>query len=157
MQALISKFDQHDNEDENLEFLDEPMPSWARVLLENVQAINFNMQATSIILDRLDNTLKNLESPGQSDSWEDNSPQIKIPKEPINDHPNFYNFVPSNDHYPWDRTDCQYNEVRVDIPMFKEGDDPKEYLNVDMTSSLPNTSQLTNPTPRTSSVLIANK
>ena len=80
-------------------------------------------------LDQRDNRLKNLESPKESNSWEDNSPQIEIPKEPSNDPPNFSNFVPSNYHYLRDMTDYQYNKVRVDIPMFKEVDDPKEYLN----------------------------
>ena len=54
----------------------------------------------------------------------------------------------SNDHYPKDRIDYQYNKVRVEIPMSVEVDDPKEYLNEDMTSSLPKTTQSTNLTPR---------
>ena len=86
IQALISKFDQHDNEDENLESLEEPMPSWARTLLENEQSF-------TIKLDQIDNRIKNLESPDESDSWEDSSPQIEIPEEPINDHLKFSNFV----------------------------------------------------------------
>ena len=111
---------------------EEPMPSWARDLLESLQALD-------IKFDQHDIRLKNLESLDKSNSWEDNSPQIEIPKESINDPPNFSNFVPSNDQYLRDMTDYQYNEVRVDIPLFKEVDDPKEYLNEDMTSSLPKT------------------
>ena len=34
----------------------------------------------------------------------------------------------TSDHYPKDRIDYQYNEVREDSPMCKEVDDPKEYL-----------------------------
>ena len=49
----------------------------------------------------------------------------------IDDPPNFSNFVPSNDQYLRYMTDYQYNEVRVDIPMIKEVDDPKEYFNMD--------------------------
>ena len=50
-------------------------------------------------------------------------------------------------------TDYEYNEVRVDIPMFVEVDDPKEYLNEDMTSSLPKTIQCINPTPRSNRII----
>ena len=106
-----------------------------------------------IKFDQHDIRLKNLESLDESDSWEDNSPQIEIPKEPINDHLDSSNVVPSNDYYPNDRIDYQYNEVRVDIPMFKEVDDPKEYLNEDMISSLPKTTQSTNLTPRSNSII----
>ena len=125
---------------------EEAMPSWARAFLEIAQSIH-------IKLDQLENRTKNLESPDESNSWEASSSQIEIPKEPVNDHPNSSNFVPSNDHYPRDRTDYQYNQVRVDIPMFKGGDDPKEYLNLGMISSLPKTTQFTNPTPRTNSTI----
>ena len=101
---------------------EEAMPSWARALLESRKAIN-------IKLDQQDNRIKNLESPKKSNSWEASSSQRKFSKEPLNDHPNSSTFVPSNEHYPRDRTDYQYNQVRVDIPMFKGGDDPKEFLN----------------------------
>ena len=101
---------------------EETMPSWARALLEIIQAIN-------IKLVQQDNRIKNLESPKKSNSWEASSSQRKFLKEPLNDHPNSFYFVPSNDHYPRDRTDYQYNQVRVDIPMFKGGDDPKQFLN----------------------------
>ena len=50
-------------------------------------------------------------------------------KELINDHPKCSTFVPSNEHYPRDRTDYQYKQVRVDISLFKGGDDPKDFLN----------------------------
>ena len=146
MQALISKFDKHDNEDENLESLEEPMPSWARTLLENEQSF-------TIQLDQIDHRIKKLESPDESEFWEDDSPQIEIPKEPINDHLDSYNVVPSTDYYLRDMTDYEYNEVRVDIPMFKEVDDPKEYLNEDMTISLPKTIQCINPTPRSNRII----
>ena len=132
---------------------EEPMPSWARALLESLQALTINLQATSILIDRLDNTLKKLESPDESDFWKDSSPQIEIPKEPINDHLDSSNVVSSNDYYPKDRIDYQYNEVRVDTPMSKEVDDPKEYLNEDMTSSLQKTTQSTNPTSRANSTI----
>ena len=69
--------------------------------------------------------IKKLESLDESDFGEDNFPQIEIPEEPINDHLNFSNFVHSNDYYPKDRHDHQYEEFRVDIPMIKEADDPK--------------------------------
>ena len=146
LQALIDENDQHDHENENLESLEEPMPSWAREMLEKMQTMNLR-------LDRLENTLNNLESPDESDFLEDNSPQIEIPKEPFNDHLDFSNVVPSNDYYPRDMIDYQYTEARVDIPMFKEEYDPKEYLNEDMTSSLPQTTQFTNPTPRINSTI----
>ena len=83
----------------------------------------------------------------------DSSPQIEIPKEPINDYLDFSNVVPSNDYYPRDMIDYEYNEVKVDIPMIKEVDDPKEYFNMDMTRSLPKTTQFTNPTPRINSTI----
>ena len=153
LQALIDENDQHDHENENLESLEEPMPFWARDLLESLEALTISVQSNTMILDRLDNTLKNLESPDESEFWEDDSPQIEIPKEPINDHLNFSNFVPSNDQYLRDMTNYQYNEVRVDIPMFKEVDDPKEYLNEDMSNSFPKTTQLINPTPRSNSTI----
>ena len=146
LQALISKVDQHDNEDENLESIEEPMPSWARTLLEDIQALD-------IKLDQHDIRLKNLESLDESDSLEDNSPEIEIPKEPIKDHLDSYNVVPSTDYYPKDMNDYEYNEVKVDIPMIKEVDDPKEYLNEDMISSLPKTIQCINPTPRANSTI----
>ena len=146
LQALIDENDQHDHENENLESLEEPMPSWAREMLEKMQTMNLR-------LDGLENTLNNLESPDESDSWEDSSPQIEIPEEPINEHLNFSNFVPSNDYYLRDMTDNQYNEVKVDIPMIKEVDDPKEYLNEDMISSLPKTIQCINPTPRSNRII----
>ena len=139
MQALISKLDQHDNEDENLESLEEPTPTWARALMEDI--------------DQIDMRLQKLESQDESNSWEDNSPQIEIPDEPINDYPHFSNFVPSNDYYPSDRTDHQYNEFRVDIPMIKEVDDQKEFLNEDMSNSFPKTTQFINPTPRSNSTI----
>ena len=139
MQALISKLDQHDNEDENLESLEEPTPTWARALMEEI--------------DQIDMRLQKLESQDESNSWEDNSPQIEIPDEPINDYPHFSNFVPSNDYYLRDMTNYQYNEVKVDIPMNKEVDDPKEYLNEDMISSLPKTIQCINPTPRSNRII----
>ena len=104
-------------------------------------------------IDQLDMRLQKLASPKMANSWEDNSPQIEIPKEPINDPPNLSNFVASNDHYLRDMTDYQYNEVRVDIPMFKEVNDPKEYLNEDMISRLSKTTQFTNPTPRINSTI----
>ena len=153
IQALIDIVDQDNNRTENLESLDEPMPSWAAELLENLEALTTSVQANTILLDRLDNTLENLESPDESDFLEDNSPQIEIPKEPINDHLDSYTVVPSNDHYLRDMTDYQYNEVRVDIPMFKEVEDPKEYLNEDMTISLPKTIQCINPTPRSNRII----
>ena len=77
---------------------EETMPSWARALLETTQAIN-------IKLDQQDNRIKNLESPKKSNSWEASSSQRKFSKEPINDHPNSSNFIPSNENYPRDRTD----------------------------------------------------
>ena len=123
---------------------EEPMPSWVGELLESMQSIITK-------LDQYINRTENLESPKESNSWEANSPQIEIPKEPINDPPNFSNFVLSDDHYPKDRIDYQYNKVRVEIPIFVEVDDPKEYLNEDMTSSLPKTTQSTNLTPRANS------
>ena len=132
---------------------EERIPSWARSLIESLEALAINVQTTSILIDRLGNTLKNLEPPNESDYLEDNSPQIEISKEPISDHLDFSNFVPSNDYYLRDMTDYKYNEVQVDIPMFKEVDDPKEYLNEDMISSLPNTIQSTNPTPRANSII----
>ena len=146
LQALIDEIGQHDHENENLESLEEPMPSWAREMLEKMQTMNLR-------LDRLENTLNNLESPDESDFLEDNSPQIEIPKEPINDHLDFSNVVPSNDCYPRDMIDYQYTEARVDIPMFKEVDNPKEYLNDDMTISLPKTIQCINPTPRSNRII----
>ena len=133
MQALNRKLNQHDNEDENLESLEEPIPTWARALMEEIDQIYMRLQK--------------LESLDESNSWEDNSPQIETPQEPINDHLDFSNFMPSNDYYPRDMIDYEYNEVRVDIPMFKEVDDPKEYLNEDMTSSLPKTIQCIDPIP----------
>ena len=148
LQALIDEVDQHDKEDENLESLEEPMPSWARDLLESLQAFSISVQSLHNKFDQHDIKLKNLEPPDESDFLEDNSPQIDIPKEPIIDDLNFSNFMPSNDYYPNDRTDHQYNEVKVDIPMIKEVDDPKGYLNEDMTSSFPKTIQCINPTPR---------
>ena len=146
LQALIDEVDQHDHENENLESLEEPMPSWAREMIEKIQTMNLR-------LDRLENTRNNKESPEESNFWEDNAPQIEIPKEPINDHLDFSNVVPSNDYYPNDRIDYEYNEVRMDIPMIKEVDEPKEYLNEDMTGSLPKTIQCTNPTPRSNSII----
>ena len=136
VQTLDNQVDQHDNEGENLESLEEPTPTWARTLMEEI-----------------DMRLQKLESLDESDSLEDNSPQIEIPKEPINDHLDSYNVVPSTDYYPKDMTDYEYNEVKVDIPMFVEVDDPKEYLNEDMTSSLPKTTQFINPTPRANSTI----
>ena len=112
--------------------LEEPMPTWARVLMKKI--------------DQIDMRLQKLASPTMANSWEANSLQIEILKEPINDHLDSSNVVSSNDYYPNDRIDYQYNEVRVDIPMIKEVDDPKEYLNEDMTSSLPKTIQSTNLT-----------
>ena len=146
MQALIDIIDRDNNRTENLESLEEPMPSWARTLLEDIQDLD-------IKLDQHDIRLKNLESLDESDSWEDSSPQIESPKEPINDHLDFSDVVPSNDYYPRDMTDYEYNEVRVDIPMFVEVDDPKEYPNEDMTSSLPKTIQCINPTPRSNRII----
>ena len=70
-----------------------------------MQAIYINVQSFAIKLDQIDNSLKNLESPEKSDSWEDRSPQVKILKEPINDHLNSSSVVPYNDHYPRDRID----------------------------------------------------
>ena len=136
------------------------IPTWARALIEKVEATNVSLQDLTISVqslhnkcDQVDNTLKNLESPDELDSWEDSSPQIMIPKEPIIDHLDSSNFVPYNDHYLRDRTDYQHNEVGIDIPMFKEVDDPKEYFNVDITSSLPKTTQFKNPTPRANSII----
>ena len=125
---------------------DDTPPPWARVLMERVDAI-------LIKLDQHDIRLKNLEPPDESDFLEDNSPQIEIPKEPINDHLDSYNVFPSTDQYLRDMTDYEYNEVSVDIPMFKEVDDPKEYLNEDMSNSFPKTTQLLNPTPRSNSTI----
>ena len=146
IQSLHHKFDQHDSEDENLESLEEPMPSWARILLENEQSL-------TIQLDQIDHRIKKLKSLDESDSWEDNSPQIEMSKEPINDHLDSYNVVPSNDQYLRDMTDYEYNEVRIDIPMFKEVDDPKEYLNEDMISSLPKTIQCIDPISRSNRII----
>ena len=87
------------------------------------------MQAINLRLDQLENKSKNEESPKKSNPWEASPSQRRNSKEPINDHPISSNFIPSNDHYPRDRTEYQYNQVRVDIPMFKGGDDPKEFLN----------------------------
>ena len=108
---------------------DDTLPPWARVLIENVQANSVSMQAINRRLDQLENNSKNEDSPKKSNPWEASSSQRRNSKEPINDHPNSSNFIPSNDHYPRDRTEYQYNQVRVDIPMFKGGDDPKECLN----------------------------
>ena len=49
------------------------------------------------------------------------------------------------------------NSMLSDSPMFKEVDDPKEYLNVDMTSRHPKTTQVTNPTPRSNSIIMCYK
>ena len=115
---------------------DDTLPPWARVLIENVQANSVSMQAISVSLQSLHNKfdqheirLQKLESPKKSNSWEASSSQVKIPEEPINDHLDSSNVVPSNDHYLRDRTDYQYNQVRVDISMFKGSDGPKEFLN----------------------------
>ena len=139
---------------------EEPIPTWARALIESVETLTNSLQAFSISVQSLHNKfdqhdirLKNLEPLDESDFLEDNSPQIEIPKEPINDHLDSYNVVPSNDQCLRDMTDYEYNEVRVDIPMFKEVDDPKEYLNEDMTSSLPKTIQCINPTPRSNRII----
>ena len=91
----------------------------------NLQALTISVQSNTMKVDKLDIRLKKLESPKNSNSWEASSSQVKIPKEPFNDRPNSLNFIPSNDHYPRDRTKYQYNQVRVDIPMFKGSDDPK--------------------------------
>ena len=132
---------------------EDAIPTWARALMEKMEALPISVQSNNMKIDQLDMRLQKLASPKMAKSWEANSPQIEIPKEPINDHLDSSNFVSSNDHYPSDRTDYQYNEVRVDIPMFKEVDDPKEYLNEDMTNSLPKTTQFTNPTPRANSTI----
>ena len=139
VQANTMILDRLNNSLENPESLEEPIPTWARALMEEI--------------DQIDMRLHKLESLEESNSWEDNSPQIETPKEPINDHLNFSNFVPSNDQYLRDMTDYECNEVRVDIPMFVEVDDPREYLNEDMTSSLPKTTQFINPTPRSNSII----
>ena len=106
---------------------EEPMPPWARVMIERIQALidivdrdncrtenlesveepmpswaktlSEDLQDLDIKLDQHDIRLKNLESLDESDSWEDSPPQIEIPDEPINDYPHFSNFVPSSDHY----------------------------------------------------------
>ena len=139
---------------------EEPIPTWARALIESVEALTISAQVLTIsaqtlniVVDQFNISLKNLESPDESDFWEDNSPQIEIPKEPINDHLDFSNVVPSNDYYPRDMIDYQYNEVRMDIPMIKEVDAPKEYFNMDMTRSFPKTIQCINPTPRSNSII----
>ena len=132
---------------------EKPMSSWARDILESLQAFSISVQSLHNKFDQHDIRLKNLETPDESDFLEDNSPQIEIPKEPINYHLDSYNVVPSNDQYLRDMTDYEYNEVRMDIPMFKEVDDPKEYLNKDMTSSLPKTLQCINPTPRSNRII----
>ena len=129
------------------------MPSWARDLLESLQAFSISVQSLHNKFDQHDIRLKNLEPPDELDFLEDNSPQIEIPEEPINDHLDSYTVVPSNDQYLRDMTDYQYNEVKVDIPMIKEVNDPKEYLNEDMTSSLPKTIQCINPTPRSNRII----
>ena len=125
---------------------EEPTPYCAGELIESLQALVNKF-------DQHDIRLKNLEPPDESDFLEDNSPQIEIPKEPINDHLDSYNVVPSNDQYLRDMTDYEYNEVRVGIPMFKEVDDPKQYLNEDMTISLPKTIQCIKPTPRSNRII----
>ena len=139
VQANTMILDRLNNSLENPKSLEEPIPTWARALMEEI--------------DQIDMRLQKLESLDESNSWEDNSPQIEIPDEPINDYPHFSNFVPSNDYYPRDMIDYQYTEARVDIPIFKEEYDPKEYLNEDMTSSLPQTTQFTNPTSRINSTI----
>ena len=101
---------------------DDTLPPWARMMVESMQAINMR-------LDQLENKSKNEESPKKSSPWEASSSQRRNSKDPVNDHPNSSNFTPPNEHYPRDRTEYQYNQVRVDIPMFKGGDDPKEFLN----------------------------
>ena len=101
---------------------EDAIPPWAVALMEKMEANNMK-------IDQLDMRLQKIESPKKSNSWEASSSQVKIPKELINDRPNSSNFVPYNDHYPRDRTDYQYNQIRVDIPMFKGSDDPKEFLN----------------------------
>ena len=75
--------------------IEEPMPYWAGEVIESLQALINKF-------DQHDIRLKNLEPPDESDFLEDNSPQIEIPKEPINDHLDFFNVVPSNDYYPRD-------------------------------------------------------
>ena len=118
-----------------------------------MQVLTISAQTFNIAVDQFNISLKNPESPDESDFWEDNSPQIEIPKEPINDHLDFSNVVPSNDYYPRDMIDYQYNKVRMDIPMIKEVDDKKEYLNEDMTISLPKTIKCINPTPRSNRII----
>ena len=129
------------------------IPTWARTFMEKMEALTISVQSNNMKIDQLDMRLQKLASPKMANSWEDNSPQIEIPKEPINDHLSFSNFVPSNDQYLRDMTNYENNEVRVDIPMFKEIDVPKEYLNEDMTISLPKTTQFINPTPRSNSTI----
>ena len=136
VQTLDNQVDQHDNEGENLESLEEPTPTWARALMEEI-----------------DMRLQKLESLDESDSWEDSSPQIDIPEEPIIDYPHVSHFVPSNDHYLKDKIDYEHNETRVDTPMSKEVNDLKEYLNEDMISSLPKTIQCINPTLRSNRII----
>ena len=109
---------------------DETPPPWARVLMENMQTLTISVQANSASLqslhkkfDQHEIRLQKIESPKKSNSWEASSSQVKIPKEPTNDHLNSSKFVPYNDHPPRDRTDYQYNQVRVDIHMFKGSDD----------------------------------
>ena len=105
------------------------IPPWARALMDKIDNLTISVQSNSMKNDQLDMRLQKLEPPKKSNSWEASSSQVKIPKEPINDCHNSSNFIPYNDHHPRDRTDYQYNQVRVDIPMFKGSDDPKEFLN----------------------------
>ena len=67
---------------------DETPPPWARVLIESVQANSVSLQALHKKFDQHEIRLQKLESPKKSNSWEASSSQVKIPKEPINDHPN---------------------------------------------------------------------
>ena len=68
------------------------MSPWARVMVENMQALTISVQSLHNKFDQHEIRLQELEYPKKSNSWEASSSQVKIPKEPINDPPNFSNF-----------------------------------------------------------------
>ena len=45
LEALNRKLDQHDNEDENLESLEEPIPTWARALMKEIDQLDMRHQS----------------------------------------------------------------------------------------------------------------
>ena len=108
---------------------EDPMPSWAKALLDGMRSLNIKFDLQEIRIQTLENN--NTRPNGSNPTQKKDKGILEQPFEPLKTHdsPTFQNTNSNNYSNNRERIESHYNQLKLDTPMFKGGDDPKEYLN----------------------------